>query len=65
MKRDKDGYFLLVEAGRLDHAHHANWAHVAMEEFVALDDAVEVNTNSSNVGFGFSFPSSPKFHENG
>jgi len=39
-KNDK-GYFLFVEAGRIDHAHHANQAHRALHEFVALDEAVE------------------------
>lgn len=42
LKKDDDGFFLLVEAGRLDHAHHAGWAHVAMEEFLELERAVEV-----------------------
>lgn len=34
-------YFLLVEAGRIDHAHHFNNAYRALEDTVALDEAVQ------------------------
>ena len=33
-------FFLIVEAGRIDHAHHANNAFRALEDAVALDAAV-------------------------
>lgn len=36
----KKGYVLLVEAGRIDHAHHAGNARRALEDTVALDAAV-------------------------
>ena len=36
------GYVLLVEGGRIDHAHHANNAHRALFDTLALGDAVEV-----------------------
>ena len=39
---DPDGYFLMVEAGRIDHAHHASNAHRALLDTIALSDAVEV-----------------------
>lgn len=40
--RFPNGYLLLVEGGRIDHAHHAgNWHH-ALEETLAFDLAVEV-----------------------
>ncbi|GAB0092439.1 Alkaline phosphatase [Sergentomyia squamirostris] len=39
------GYILMVEGGRIDHAHHANFAHSALEEFVELDAAVETAQN--------------------
>ncbi|MEG8222766.1 alkaline phosphatase [Sphingomonas sp. HH69] len=39
--RDK-GYVLLVEAGRIDHAHHAGNARRALEDTIALDEAVKV-----------------------
>ena len=35
------GYFLLVEAGRIDHAHHVSNAYRALEDTVALADAVQ------------------------
>ncbi|MEM6639012.1 MAG: alkaline phosphatase [Pseudomonadota bacterium] len=40
LNRDKDGFFLLVEGGRIDHAHHAGNAARALADTVALDDAV-------------------------
>ena len=39
-KNDK-GFFLMVEAGRIDHAHHAGNAARALEDTVALNDAVK------------------------
>ena len=40
MKSD-NGFFLMVESGRIDHAHHDNTANRAIEEVVQLDHAVE------------------------
>lgn len=37
-----EGYFLMVESGRIDHAHHAGNAFRALDETVALSDAVRV-----------------------
>ena len=39
--RDK-GYVLMVEAGRVDHAHHATNAYRAMTDMQALNEAVKV-----------------------
>lgn len=36
------GYVLLVEGGRIDHAHHAGNAHRALTDTIALSDAVKV-----------------------
>lgn len=36
----REGYLLLVEGGRIDHAHHDGRARRALEETVALDEAV-------------------------
>ncbi|MEM7568530.1 MAG: alkaline phosphatase [Pseudomonadota bacterium] len=37
-----DGFFLMVEGGRIDHGHHAGKAALALEELRAFDDAVAV-----------------------
>ena len=41
LNKDEDGYFLFVEGGRIDHAHHSNNAIRAMQDTVALSDAVQ------------------------
>lgn len=40
-KNDK-GFYLMVEAGRIDHAHHAGNASRALTDTIALSDAVEM-----------------------
>jgi alkaline phosphatase len=40
LSRDPDGYVLVVEAGRIDHAHHAGNAFRALDETIAMDAAV-------------------------
>jgi len=40
LDNDEQGYFLVVEAGRIDHAHHVNSAEAALQETLALADAV-------------------------
>jgi alkaline phosphatase len=40
LSRNPRGYFLLVEGGRIDHAHHAGNAFRALDETVAFSDAV-------------------------
>ncbi len=40
LQRDGDGYFLLVEGGRIDHAHHVANAYRALHDTVAFSDAV-------------------------
>lgn len=40
LSRNPRGYVLMVEAGRIDHAHHAGNAVRALADTVALDDAV-------------------------
>lgn len=37
---NEKGYFLLVEAGRIDHAHHFSNAYRALSDTVAMSDAV-------------------------
>ncbi len=42
LSQDKDGFFLMVEAGRIDHACHANDASGTILDTLAYDDAVKV-----------------------
>jgi alkaline phosphatase len=42
LRKDKDGFFLMVEAGRIDHAHHAGNAQRALEDTRELSLAVEM-----------------------
>lgn len=37
---DADGYVMMIEAGRIDHAHHGTNAYRALKDLQALDDAV-------------------------
>jgi alkaline phosphatase len=40
LSRDRDGFFLMVEGGRIDHAHHLGNAYRALLETVELSNAV-------------------------
>ena len=40
LSTDKDGYVMMVEAGRIDHAHHGTNAYRALKDLQALDEAV-------------------------
>ncbi|MBC7900760.1 MAG: alkaline phosphatase [Saprospiraceae bacterium] len=40
LSANKKGYFLMVEGGRIDHAHHEGNAYRALRDTVALSDAV-------------------------
>ena len=40
LQSSNDGYFLLVEGGRIDHAHHYGNAYRALTDTIALSDAV-------------------------
>jgi alkaline phosphatase len=42
LSRDRDGYFLMVEGGRIDHAHHNGNAYRALTDTIAFSDAVRV-----------------------
>lgn len=41
LARNRKGYFLMVEAGRIDHGHHAGNAHRALTDTIALSNAVK------------------------
>ncbi|MCB5190562.1 alkaline phosphatase [Methylobacillus arboreus] len=49
LKKNPEGYFLLVEAGRIDHGHHANNAYRALTETIALSDAVKKTLEKVNL----------------
>lgn len=40
LSSDEEGYVLMVEAGRIDHAHHGSNAYRALKDLQALDEAV-------------------------
>ena len=40
LSANPNGYFLLIEGGKIDQAHHASNARRALDEFVAFDEAV-------------------------
>jgi alkaline phosphatase len=44
LSTNKKGYFLMVEGGRIDHAHHNGNAYRALSDTVALSDAVRTAT---------------------
>jgi alkaline phosphatase len=41
LKQNPNGFFLMVEGGRIDHALHAGNAYRALDETIAMADAVE------------------------
>jgi hypothetical protein len=42
LQQDKEGFFLVVEGGRIDHAHHDGTARLALHELVEMDAALEL-----------------------
>lgn len=43
------GYFLMVESGRIDHAHHAGNAHRALTDTEEFDQAIEAAVRRANL----------------
>ncbi|KAM3955472.1 membrane-bound alkaline phosphatase-like [Aphomia sociella] len=41
LSRNEKGFFLFVESGRIDHAHHGNFAHLALDETIQMHFAVQ------------------------
>ena len=42
LAKNPTGFFLMVESGRIDHAHHAGNAYRALTEVIELSNAVKV-----------------------
>lgn len=49
LSRNKKGYVLMVEGGRIDHAHHDGNAYRALRDTVALSDAVRAVMKKVNL----------------
>ena len=48
LSASRDGYVLLVEGGRIDHAHHEGNAYRALDETVAFSDAVRAAVQATS-----------------
>nr|ABR88230.1 membrane-bound alkaline phosphatase [Heliothis virescens] len=44
LRRNEKGFFLFVEGGRIDHAHHDNLVELALDETLEMDKAVATAT---------------------
>jgi len=48
LEGNRRGYFLMVEGGRIDHAHHAGNAYRALTDTIALSDAVRAAVKAAD-----------------
>jgi alkaline phosphatase len=48
LDNNDQGFFLMVESGRIDHGHHAGSAYNALTDAIALADAVEAAVANTN-----------------
>lgn len=48
LDNNKQGFFLMVEAGRIDHGHHANSAYAALNDTVEMSRAVQAALDATN-----------------
>lgn len=49
LDNNKEGYFLHVESGRIDHAHHAGSAHGALEDTIEFAKAVQAAVETADM----------------
>ncbi|XP_011870248.1 PREDICTED: alkaline phosphatase 4-like isoform X2 [Vollenhovia emeryi] len=49
LKKNKNGFLLMVESGKIDTAHHGNWAKLALRELYELEEAVKVALRLLNI----------------
>lgn len=48
LRQNPNGFFLMVEGGRIDHAHHAGNAYRALTDTIAFSDAVRAATEATS-----------------
>ena len=48
LEAEGNGYFLMVEGGRIDHGHHAGSAHGALTDAMAFADAVQAAVDATD-----------------
>ncbi|CAB3227872.1 unnamed protein product [Arctia plantaginis] len=48
LRKNENGYFLMVEGASIDLAHHNNWAKRAIIESAAMEEAVELAANMTD-----------------
>jgi alkaline phosphatase len=48
LAKNQQGYFLMVESGRIDHGHHAGNAYNALHDTIELAEAVDYAVNHTN-----------------
>ncbi len=48
LKKTKIGFFLMVESGRMDHAHQNSNAFNALHDYVAFEKAIETALNMTS-----------------
>ena len=48
LNNNERGYFLSVEAGRIDHGHHAGSAYAALTDTIAFSEAVQAAMDATN-----------------
>jgi len=48
LKLSRSGFFLMVEGGRIDHAHHDGFANRALQETLGFEDALKNVMDSLN-----------------
>ena len=48
LDNNEQGFFLMVEAGRIDHGHHANSAYAALSDTVELSRAVQAAVDATS-----------------
>jgi len=49
LSKNEEGFMLMVEAGRIDHAHHAGNAKRALSDTIAYDDAIKAALDKVNL----------------